>query len=80
MIAVVGAVNCTTGKPSSGTRPRGLDPPAVSSYCDFRERLCGHEHRPVCALGRDGRWETYLNACEACRDFAVSGYRDGRCK
>jgi hypothetical protein len=53
----------------------------VSVYCTVgRGALCGHEHQPVCALGRDRRWRTHNNACRACADTFVLGYRPGRCQ
>jgi hypothetical protein len=80
VIVTAGVVGCTKIDPDSNTRSRKIDPPEVTSHCTFRGGMCGHEHRPVCALRRNKRWETYPNACQACRDSSVVGYRDGRCK
>ena len=41
---------------------------------------CGHEQQYVCGLGRDQRWRTYANACRACTNSFVVGYRPGRCQ
>jgi hypothetical protein len=80
VIVTAGVVGCTKIDPDSNTRSRKIDPPEVTSHCTFRGGMCGDEHRPVCALRRNKRWETYPNACQACRDSSVVGYRDGRCK
>jgi hypothetical protein len=80
LFVVAGAVNCAAIKPSENPRPGKLDPPDVSTYCTFRGGLCGHEYQPVCALMRNESWKTYPNGCQACRDSAVFGYREGRCR
>lgn len=57
---------------------------------DPRPQMCTREYRPVCASRDSGvrcvttpcpsmEWRTYGNACDACSDKTVSGYRDGAC-
>jgi len=57
---------------------------------DPRPQMCTREYRPVCASRDTGvrcvttpcpskEWQTYGNACDACSDKAVSGYREGAC-
>jgi hypothetical protein len=53
----------------------------VSVHCTLgRSGACGLEQQYVCALLRNQRWRTYTNACRACRDSFVLGYRAGRCQ
>jgi hypothetical protein len=40
---------------------------------------CGFEEPQVVCGRRHATWRDYKNACTACRDEAVSGYRDGVC-
>ncbi len=40
---------------------------------------CGFEKPKVVCGRRHATWRQYRNACTACRDQAVSGYRDGTC-
>lgn len=49
--------------------------------CPAQRRIaCTREWRPVCAARADGSRETYGNACDACADDAVRGYRPGACE
>lgn len=47
-----------------------------------RPEVCTMDYTPVCAL-RTGsgteQWKTYANACTACSDAAVTGYRANAC-
>src|SRR5262245_2988027 len=79
LIALVGGINCSTTEPNSNTDSSKLGPPEVDEYCTIRPGVCGHEHQPVCALQRTRSWSTYPNACQACQDSFVLGYRPGRC-
>jgi len=58
---------------------------------DPRPELCTMDYRPVCALRDTGvrcvttpcpstEWNTYSNACSACSDPAVRGYKYGECR
>jgi hypothetical protein len=61
--------------------PQASKSQEVSVRCTLgRGGICGHEQQFVCALGRDQRWRTYANACRACSDSYVLGYRPGRCQ
>jgi hypothetical protein len=63
-----------------------LGPPPVDVVCRTgRGLVCapiggGVILRWVCALRRDRRWIEYKNACDACADAFVMGYRVGRCR
>jgi hypothetical protein len=57
---------------------------------DPRPELCTMDYRPVCALRDTGircittpcqstEWKTYSNACSACSDPDVMGYKNGEC-
>ena len=45
-----------------------------------RPEVCTMDYTPVCAELQDGTTKTYSNACTACADAGVSGYRDGACE
>jgi len=56
-----------------------------------RPEVCTEEYRPVCALHDTGvrcittpcastEWKTYGNACTACSDTDVIGYKQGECR
>jgi hypothetical protein len=58
---------------------------------DPRPEMCTEEYRPVCALRDTGvrcittpcpstEWKTYGNACAACSDSDVIGYKLGECR
>lgn len=55
-----------------------------------RPQICTQEYVPVCGLRDTGircittpcdstEWKTYSNACVACGDLAVFGYRQNQC-
>ena len=47
-----------------------------------RPEVCTMDYTPVCGLrniaGKE-EWKTYSNACSACSDPAVTGYRKDAC-
>jgi hypothetical protein len=45
-----------------------------------RSQLCTQEYRPVCATLLDDSFKTYTNACTACTNPSVTGYRNGACE
>ena len=53
--------------------------PEVEERCFPGQQSCAGWREPVCALLSDGSRETYPDACQACRDPAVTGYDEGRC-
>ena len=54
--------------------------PAAETVCtDPRPELCTQEYLPVCARLQTGTQKTYSNACTACADPAVAGYRPQAC-
>jgi hypothetical protein len=47
-----------------------------------RPEICTMDYTPVCGLQQlDGveQWKTYSNACAACSDATVAGYRKDAC-
>ena len=66
--------------------------PTIDAECqDPRPELCTQEYDPVCTLRDTGNrcvttpcpsteWKTYGNACRACNDTDVMGYRMGECR
>jgi hypothetical protein len=47
-----------------------------------RPEVCTMDYTPVCALKRESGyelWITYSNACSACTDETVAGYRKDTC-
>ncbi len=57
---------------------------------DPRPELCTMDYRPVCALRDTGlrcittpcpttEWKTYSNACSACSEPDIIGYKHGEC-
>jgi len=48
---------------------------------DPRPQICTREYMPVCGhKAADDSWQTYGNACEACADSSVEGWRPGACE
>ncbi len=47
---------------------------------DTRPEVCTRQYDPVCGKTMAGEWRTYSNACEACADNDVLGYRFGVCE
>ena len=55
--------------------------PAFDVACeDPRPEVCTMDYRPVCAVHADGSLATASNACVACSDPSVVGYRTGPCE
>jgi hypothetical protein len=47
-----------------------------------RPEICTMDYTPVCGLQRVSgteQWKTYSNACSACSDFTVIGYKKDAC-
>ncbi len=67
--------------------------PAQLQLCSENQRpeMCAQVYQPVCGQlksdsretapekKREGEWKTYGNACTACADHQVIGYRQGTC-
>lgn len=76
----------------AGCVARPLQEPEILTQCrDPRPEMCTREYKPVCANRDTGvrcvttpcpstEWRTYGNACDACSDKAVTGYRAGTCR
>jgi len=48
-----------------------------------RPEICTMDYTPVCGLQRVSgteQWKTYSNACSACTDSTVVGYRKDACE
>ncbi|MGB5275568.1 MAG: hypothetical protein WBO73_14365 [Gammaproteobacteria bacterium] len=66
------AVGCSTSKTTDDLIP----------CTEPRPEVCTMDYNPVCAtrqLSGIERWKTYSNACTACSDVTVIGYRKGAC-
>lgn len=67
--------------------------PAQLQMCSENQRpeMCAQVYQPVCGQlksdtreaapekKREGAWKTYGNACTACADHQVIGYKQGAC-
>jgi len=60
-------------------RPRISDT-YLASCASLHDVICTNQMEPVCAVYPAGERRTYSNACEACRDLFVKGYRSGPCQ
>lgn len=47
--------------------------------CTSRSPVCTRDYTPVCGKSEGQRWKTYANACEACADAQVEGYKPAEC-
>ncbi|MBC2712747.1 MAG: hypothetical protein HGJ94_17690 [Desulfosarcina sp.] len=47
---------------------------------EIRPEVCTQEYKPVCAQHANGNKQTYSNACSACADVEVVGYKPDACK
>lgn len=68
----------------SGPAEHGGADPSDTRACSPESRQaasCTDESEPVCATSSKPtrQWRTVANACEACRDPHVEGYRPGKC-
>jgi hypothetical protein len=68
-------------------------PHQITTACaDPRPEFCTRDYRPVCAQADTGvrcvkapcpearEWKTFGNACTACSDETVMGYKEGECE
>ena len=61
---------------------QGATKPDLILCSDPRPEVCTMDYTPVCALraaAATEQWKTYANACTACSDEAVKGYRENAC-
>ena len=86
MASLVLLVSCANSQPKA---EQGED--SYKECKDPRPQICTREYRPVCATRDTGvrcvttpcpatELKTYGNACSACGDPKVLGYRAGACK
>ena len=52
----------------------------VVACSEPRPEMCAQIYLPVCGQHVDGTQQTYPNACDACAQASVTGYRDNRCE
>lgn len=69
-----------TGCQKTDTDP-ALPGADVAVKCqDPRPEMCTLEYLPVCGLHNSAQgWKTFGNACAACREAGVVGYKAGEC-
>lgn len=85
-IACTGADTPDDGKQGSEIAGSGTPDPKEFTPCpEERGDMCTAQYDPVCGtLPGTGDAkpveQTFSNACEACREPAVSGYRPGPCQ
>lgn len=64
--------------------PRRADTSQAMTPCaQQRPEICAQVFEPVCGAFSPApatRWKTYSNACTACADAGVQGYRQGACE
>lgn len=88
LVLVVPLVVAACGAPQS--TPAG-DATGITHCSDPRPQICTMDYVPVCALRAtdtrctsapcsSGEWAQYPNACSACADKQVRGYRKGECR
>lgn len=87
-LLLMGLVAC--GKTPPPTNDTG-NPGKLVACQEPRPELCTQQYDPVCAQRDTGircvttpcdssEWRSYSNACTACADAAVYGYRPGGCE
>lgn len=65
----------------AGCQSTDLDSNRLEVRCQSpRPEICTFEYRPVCGLTETGQWQTQGNACSACGNAEVVGYRSGACE
>lgn len=81
----------TLGLVACQSAPEPVAKQELDAQCESpRPEFCTREYRPVCALKDSGvrcvttpcpstEWKSYGNACDACSDEKVIGYRQGSC-
>ena len=71
---------CSVAACSVGPDERKARPYAEHQLCpQERSQVCTREYAPVCALLENGHNKEYANACGACADSAVVGYKPVPC-
>ncbi len=71
-LAVLLAAGCVTGQPPE-------DEAGYVACQAPRPEVCPMHYDPVCGERGDGSRHTYGNACQACAEVSVVGYRPGAC-
>ena len=76
LAVLVGILIAATGCTQAETKP------GLVQCTEPRPEVCTMDYTPVCALrtgSGEEQWKTYANACTACSDAAVTGYRENAC-
>jgi hypothetical protein len=71
------SVSCS---PSTDERDPRLSEPGLTVCKEPRPQVCTAHYDPVCGSLGDGIYKSYSNACSACSEAAVVGYRPGACE
>jgi len=88
LLVLLPLVACASDADSG--KPPAKKPPEYVRCADPRPEICTQHYQPVCALRDTGvrcikapcpsaSWVPYPNACTACNDRHVLGYRPGNC-
>ncbi len=87
LVLILGLTACNQDIPPADNHADA----AMTQCADPRPEICTFEYNPVCGLQDTGircvttpcpseEWRTYGNACSACADEKVSGYKAGACE
>ncbi|MDH3671133.1 MAG: hypothetical protein OES46_08190 [Gammaproteobacteria bacterium] len=68
------AVSCSSNRGSRDILDHGL-----TECAQPRPEVCTREYVPVCGRRAGREWKTYSNACTACSDYGVVGYKPNAC-
>jgi hypothetical protein len=90
LVAMVLA-SCGTQQVQGNSLAEGAVHKQITECGSPRPDVCSFQYRPVCASKDTGvrcittpcpstEWQTYGNACTACSEPKVYGYRDGSCE
>ena len=77
IIAVVAFMQGCASPTDTGNK--GVEP-SLKACPEQRAPMCTAEYRPVCATLRNESRTQYSNACSACSNSEVIGYRPGPCE
>jgi hypothetical protein len=75
VLALALITGCQTSTEQQAGTPKG-----VVACPEVRPEICTQHYDPVCAMMKSGANRTAANACQACADTSVEGYRPGACE
>ncbi|MFQ5544718.1 MAG: hypothetical protein ACE5FE_01950 [Acidiferrobacterales bacterium] len=64
---------------SSNGGSRDIPDHGLTQCSQPRPQVCTREYVPVCGRRASSEWKTYSNACAACSDWGVVGYKLNAC-